>query len=220
MDTQKHKVIINDKPIEYNYCNWGPFVMKTTVDDNIIKKLVEEGRKQYQNVSDTLAGQIKNQYTFNDEFINWFYTETAPIFSAYREAHSVYHNQKALKVALQSESLWINFMKAGEFNPPHIHNGDISFVIFCDVPYELEKEANEFIGTATKPGQLVLDYGESSPIEWTTHQYLFTPQTSDMYIFPAMLRHWVSPFTSNVERISVSGNLKIANRHEFPPGRF
>ena len=28
-----------------------------------------------------------------------------------------------------------------------------------------------------------------------------------MYIFPAMLKHWVFPFKSDVERISVSGNV-------------
>jgi hypothetical protein len=212
--------MINDKPITYSYCNWGPFVMKTTIDNYIIEKLIDEGKKKYKNVSNTLAGQLKHQYSFPDEIINWFYNETTHLFSAYREAHSVFHNQKSLKVELKSDDLWINFMEPGEFNPPHIHTGDISFVVFCDVPYDLEKEAAEFVGTATKPGQLVLDYGESSSFNWTTHQYLFTPQTGDMFIFPALLKHWVSPFKSNVKRISVSGNLTIANRNSFPFGNF
>ena len=40
----------------------------------------------------------------------------------------------------------------------------------------------------------------------TVHQF---PKSGDMYIFPAGLRHWVFPFKSKVERISVSGNLLI-----------
>jgi hypothetical protein len=33
------------------------------------------------------------------------------------------------------------------------------------------------------------------------------PEENDIYIFPADLRHWVFPFKSKVERISVSGNI-------------
>ena len=33
------------------------------------------------------------------------------------------------------------------------------------------------------------------------------PATRDLFIFPANLDHWVFPFKSNVERISVSGNI-------------
>ena len=33
------------------------------------------------------------------------------------------------------------------------------------------------------------------------------PEENDIFIFPAGLRHWVFPFKSNVERISVSGNI-------------
>ena len=41
-------------------------------------------------------------------------------------------------------------MKHGDFNPVHTHGGDYSFVIFLDVPKQLEKEANEFEGTSAK----------------------------------------------------------------------
>ena len=33
------------------------------------------------------------------------------------------------------------------------------------------------------------------------------PFTGDMFMFPAWLKHWVSPFKSDVTRISVSGNV-------------
>ena len=33
------------------------------------------------------------------------------------------------------------------------------------------------------------------------------PATRDLFIFPASLEHWVFPFRSNVERVSVSGNI-------------
>ena len=36
----------------------------------------------------------------------------------------------------------------------------------------------------------------------------FFPEEGDMFIFPAWLKHWVYPFKSDCERISVSGNVK------------
>ena len=33
------------------------------------------------------------------------------------------------------------------------------------------------------------------------------PEEGDMFIFPAWLKHWVSPYKSDVVRISVSGNI-------------
>jgi hypothetical protein len=33
------------------------------------------------------------------------------------------------------------------------------------------------------------------------------PKEGDMYIFPAWLKHWVSPFQSDCVRVSVSGNV-------------
>ena len=38
------------------------------------------------------------------------------------------------------------------------------------------------------------------------------PEEGDMFIFPAWLKHWVSPFHSDCVRVSVSGNI-----HESVP---
>ena len=35
----------------------------------------------------------------------------------------------------------------------------------------------------------------------------YLPKDGDMFIFPAWLKHWVSPFESDCVRISVSGNV-------------
>jgi hypothetical protein len=35
----------------------------------------------------------------------------------------------------------------------------------------------------------------------------YFPKEGDMFIFPAWLKHWVSPFNSDCVRVSVSGNV-------------
>ena len=39
------------------------------------------------------------------------------------------------------EPLWVNFMKAGEWNPSHAHTGDISAcVTYLKIPKEISEE--------------------------------------------------------------------------------
>ena len=48
-------------------------------------------------------------------------------------------------------------------------------------------------------------YGEG-PRDAVTYMSYF-PTDGDMFIFPAWLKHWVSPFNSDCVRVSVSGNV-------------
>ena len=102
---------------------------------------------------------------------------------------------------------WINYMKAGDFNPIHTHTEDLSFVLFLDVPSELKTENinernNDKHGG---PGALTFIHGDVT--DWTISANTVFPEKGDMFIFPAKLRHMVYPFKSKVERVSVSGNL-------------
>ena len=38
----------------------------------------------------------------------------------------------------------------------------------------------------------------------------------DLYIFPALLKHWVCPYKSDFERVSVSGNFKFKESSSDP----
>ena len=199
----------------YSHFNWGPFVAKFTCPKNVLKRLDAEGKQAERSWNHQLAGHIKSQFKYPEEFEQWFYKEMSHIFTAYRQAHCEYHALPYMPTPLLYQSLWVNFMKAGDFNPPHIHGGDISFVIFVDVPKQLEKEMEEHEGTTAKPGQLMFNYGENSKgKQWATIGHHVTPKTGDMYIFPAQQQHWVAPFKSEVTRISVSGNLKV----QYPEG--
>ena len=98
-------------------------------------------------------------------------------------------------------------MKKGEFNPIHHHTGDISFVIYTEVPNELIIENKNFKGIGSGPGTINFLHGEMSKSYKT--EYNMLPSTGDMFIFPASLRHYVPPFKSECVRSSVSGNFKF-----------
>ena len=112
-------------------------------------------------------------------------------------------------------------MKAGEFNPPHIHTADLSFVLFLQVPKELELERRQFEGTSSGPGDVVFVHGEYNKPVWTSNHNIHFPSVGDLIIFPALTQHHVHPFqTKGVERVSVSGNLRYIKDNDWPNDYF
>ena len=208
------------KEVDYGHLNWGPFVLRTIMPGYITKKLITEGKKLTRSYNKHLAGQLNNQFLYPNDVQQWFYNEIHPIIQAYRDGHCKYHNIEKRNVHLTADDLWVNFMKAGDFNPLHTHGGDYSFVYFLDIPKALVKEREEFEGTSAKPGTLMFEYAQQARPKWSSTGHVIYPQTGDFYMFPAMLAHWVCPFKSKVTRISVSGNLRISNRKDLPENYF
>jgi len=209
------------KNVNYGHINWGPYVMRTQMPNYIIKKLLVEGKKAKQSYNYKLAGHLNHQFLYPTNIQKWFYDEIQPIFQAYREGHCKYHGIKQLNIELEADDLWVNFMKAGDFNPLHTHGGDYSFVLFLDVPKQLQKEQDKFEGTSAKPGSLLFEYGQQARPQWaTTGVNIEETKTGDFFMFPALLQHWVAPFKSKVTRVSVSGNLRILNRDKLPRDYF
>ena len=206
--------------VDYSHMNWGPYVMKTKVPDYIIKKLKTEGKKAKTSYNHALAGHLDNQFLYSPKIQQWFYNEIHPIIQAYRNGHCKYHGIEELNVELQADDLWVNYMQPGDFNPLHTHGADYSFVLFLDVPKQLKKEQENYKGTSAKPGHLMFEYTQQARPRWATTGTTIRPQTGDMFMFPALLQHWVAPFKSKVTRISVSGNLRIMNKANLPHDYF
>jgi len=208
------------KQINYQFPNFGPFLFKTNLPEDLILFLLKHAHKTKDSFNSNLAGHIDNQFKYSDEIKKWFYSNIGPYFNVYRKAHCEYHGIENLPIELEGAHLWVNFMQAGEYNPPHTHFGDYSFVIYLDVPKEIEEEANEFQGSDVKPGGIKFIFTQEARPKWASTEHRFFPKTGEMFIFPALLQHHVAPFKSNVTRISVSGNLMIKNRSELPDNYF
>jgi len=120
-------------------------------------------------------------------------------------------NFNDLELLWKVENLWINFQKQFENNPPHTHTGDLSFVIYLQVPKELVEENKLHIQNHTQnnegPGNIVFVYGEE--LFMNINCVTKFPKRGEIIIFPAWLNHHVLSFKSDVERISVSGNIQL-----------
>jgi hypothetical protein len=167
----------------------------------------------------TLAGNIEREYKLREchEHV-WKLVE--PIALDYNEAANVLnrrsYNTHPHKIDL--EDLWVNYQQKYDFNPPHNHAGVLSFVIWLQIPYDINDEvdqprsvktrsplAGHFCFQHTNPfGEIVFD---NIPVD--------KHFSGCMAIFPSELIHSVYPFyTSDDYRITVSGNIKYNERME------
>ena len=107
--------------------------------------------------------------------------------------------------------MWVNFQKKYEFNPMHLHDGVMSFVIWMKIPYKYEDEMQH--ETAKKVNSCMNGSFEFIYTNLlgaiTGYQYSLSPEAEGgVLIFPSALHHVVHPFyTSDEERISISGNI-------------
>jgi|LakMenEpi03Aug12_release.lakeMendotaPanAssembly.Ray.scaffolds.fasta_scaffold01482_39 hypothetical protein len=187
---------------------WGPLLFQTKINDNDINKIlllcVKEKDKDYRK---NLAGHIKEEYTINTNELNNILT---PYFNDYIQYFTQWYGTK-IKL-IETNSSWVNFMKPGEFNPPHTHTEcDFSCVIYLNIPKKLIEENKEFMGRGSKNGGpgAVSFRSKISDAKYNISNVNCFPEKGDFFIFPATLEHFVFPFKSDCERISVSANFNF-----------
>ena len=187
----------------YNFYYWGPLLFKIKIQPTELKKCAKLCSKKSSLVSDTLAGAIKHEHYVSS---NAFIRIMDPYLNIFREAYQNWYGKTITKTNILMT--WVNFMRAGEFNPPHTHpNCDLSSVLFIKIPEALKEEHKKFTGTGSGPGSLSFTYGEFQP-HGISIRYFF-PEEGDFFIFPATLTHFVAPFMSEGERISMSANFRL-----------
>ena len=191
-----------------NFFYWGPLLCRLKLHSNDLKKFAKLCSKKSSFVNETLAGVIKNEHHINTFKYSHLMDSYLQVFQQnYRHWYGVPLTQK-IRVTLA----WVNFMTAGEFNPPHIHGDcDFSSVLFIKVPKKLKEENKKFPGYMAEsrggPGSLSFIYGESQ--NYSISSKSFFPEEGDLFIFPATLTHFVAPFMCKEERIPMSANFKL-----------
>ena len=171
-----------------------------------------------------LAGNIRDEYVLDPnfpelyKFIDNFIFEKKDLRD-YVQRQKIKAVQKETPVALYLANLWVNFMKKHEFNPVHKHFGVFSFVIFVQVPFVFQDQAEIGPGKESNSNSVGgLDFihmGLDNEVHSTTKLVDKTYEGTG-YIFPANLCHTVYPFYEiDEERITVSGNLFFVSKSEY-----
>ena len=200
---------------------FGPLLMQTQLSDTVFDLLLSKSKSTRYDLNkdfrNKLAGNIEEEYKleFNKQDKEIVYNELISLAQGYM---SEAKKEKRIKKFGRPKSrdiqivepIWVNFMKAGEWNPAHFHAGCISCVMYLQVPKEIEEEntQSESSKNSNQPsaGRIQWTYGES--IHFSESFFTQTPKEKDVWFFPADLKHFVYPFKSKSERISISCNFK------------
>ena len=198
-------------------CKLPDEVIKVLDDD--INEMIDTNFKDSTDYNYRLAGVIEHEYLLEKEKSKNAIMEVidylTPIFwSNWGDARASKKHHILVNTETFKEDLWVNFQKKYEHNPSHHHSGDLSFVIWKKIPYNLEEErkASRFGNDerSRSAGVFSFEYPDSSMLGGI-RQYRI-PLSKDheniLVLFPSFLLHSVYPFYSSDDyRISISGNL-------------
>ena len=134
--------------IEVSTYNWGPCVVKVKILDDFKKILLEEAKKNEEDYASKLAGQIRKETGYSEESRGKIIPYLSPYLGVYDVAFQRYQNKEYEfgKPEYALTALWCNYQRQYEFNPPHDHDGKLSFVIYLSIPDPLKKENKEYKG--------------------------------------------------------------------------
>lgn len=190
--------------INYQFYYWGPLLCKFKLTKDEIKKLIKLCKKDKKlDKTKDLSAVIKHEYEIN---ILEFHKIICPYLSIYYEQIYPNYYGKKPEQKLQCNTAWVNYMAPGEVNPPHVHTGcNFSSVIYLKIPAALKKEKKQFLGTGVGPGAIQFIYGSTS--DKAINQVSPEIEEGDFFIFPHNLFHFVTPYKSKGERISIAANF-------------
>ena len=167
-----------------------------------LNELYETKKKHLPNASKQLAGKIPDEVSLfyagpnskkmhthsyvSDDVLRWFYS----IFDHYLKWN------KTQTYRMDINSIWVNEMKAGDYNPVHTHQGKIFTGLSSVMILKLPKDMGPEITRPDQPMNGQLQVMGNVTGQFVTADYSPKMKIGDFYVFPYDMRHVVYPFTN------------------------
>ena len=191
--------------MDFSFVFLGQSVLRYKVPLEVfvgLNELYERQKKHLPNASKQLAGKIpdeaslfyagpsnKKMHAHNyltEDIFNWFYS----VFDHYLKWN------KTQEYKMDINSIWVNEMKAGYYNPVHIHQGKLwtglSSVMILKLPTDMGPEP----ARPDQPMNGQLQILGSSSGQFATIDYSPKMKIGDFYVFPYDIRHVVYPMSN------------------------
>jgi hypothetical protein len=191
--------------MNFDFCFLGQSVLKYQVPLEVfvgLNELYETNKKHLPNASKQLAGKIPDEVSLfyagptnnkmhahsyvSEDILKWFYS----MFDHYLKWN------KAREFNMNINSIWVNEMKAGDYNPVHIHQGRIYTGLSSVMILKLPKDMGPEVARPDQPMNGKLQILGNVAGQFATTDYSPQMKIGDFYIFPYDVRHVVYPFTN------------------------
>jgi len=167
-----------------------------------LNELYETKKKHLPNANKQLAGKIPDEVSLfyagptnkkmhqhsyvSEDVLKWFYS----IFDHYLKWN------KTQEYRMDINSIWVNEMKAGDYNPVHIHQGRIFTGLSSVMILKLPKDFGPELARPDQPMNGRLQILGSVTGQFVKADYSPQMKIGDFYVFPYDMRHVVYPFTN------------------------
>ena len=198
-----------EKDISYDiYQPFGPSILKVKMPQAYVnlfnveadRILHDEKLSKKYDWSHNLAGNVKKEIAIDHNKIKGFPEFMVTMSDQYLSKVLPEWTTDA-KVSFR---VWVVSQYAGDFNPVHIHDANLSGVAFLKVPSGFNEEYKK---EDHHPTAGCLEFLGSIPNHFARHSYTVKPEVGDFYLFPSWLAHQVYPFRCEGERRSMSFNV-------------
>ena len=171
-----------------------------------LNELYETQKKHLPNANKQLAGKIPDEVSLfyagptnekmhmhsyiSQDILKWFYS----IFDHYLKWN------KTQQYNMNINSIWVNEMKAGDYNPVHIHQGKLFTGLSSVMILKLPKDMGPELARPDQPMNGQLQILGNVTGQFVTADYSPQMKIGDFYVFPYDVRHLVYPFTNKKEK--------------------
>ena len=196
-------------------------VVEAQLPEDVVENIwtvIKEAREQPEDMKPELAGNISKSIRLDGDspLLKEFVTELLPSFiESHIDAYGAPWRETMREgEGWNLESLWVNFQKQHEFNPPHDHSGVYSFVIWMQIPTSYAEQKKLPICAESNADGSISNFGfHYTNSLGRVSQFFYNMEKEAegyMVMFPSEMKHEVFPFYENDgERISISGNVDI-----------
>ena len=206
--------------MNFDFVFLGQSVLKYQVPLEVfvgLNELYETKKKILPNANKQLAGKIPDEVSLfydgkdtskmhrhsfvSEDILKWFYS----IFDHYLKWN------KTQQYHMTINSIWINEMKAGDYNPVHIHQGSIFTGLSSVMILKLPKDYGPELARPDQPMNGQLQILGSVSGQFATTDFSPKVKIGDFYIFPYDMRHVVYPFSNKkAKRRTLVCNMDVS----------
>ena len=194
--------------MDFDFVFLGQSVLKYPVPLEVfvaLDKLYETQKKHLPNANKQLAGKIPDEVSLfyagptnkrmhthsyvSEDILKWFYAT----FEHYLKWN------KIKEYNMDINSIWVNEMKAGDYNPVHIHQGNIFTGLSSVMILKLPKDMGPELARPDQPMNGQLQILGNANGQFATTDYSPRMRIGDFYVIPYDVRHVVYPMTNKKE---------------------
>jgi len=196
----------------------GQSILKYQVPFDIyvaINQIYESKFKQLKPANQQLVGKIKNEHSLfydGDDQSKMQSHNLLPltILKWFEECYRHYLDFNKIKqYKIHLNSIWVNEMKEHEYNPVHVHQGNLSTGLSSVMVLKLPESFGVEYSSSESPqnGKLQILGSASGQFSKIDYQPEVVPR--DFYIFPYDMRHCVYPFNGQGLRRTLAANCDV-----------